>query len=107
MPNRPKITVEVCYALPRKQVIVKLDVSPDTTAAEALTLANLAIHFPDGTFPEPPWTLGVFAKEVSADTVLRAGDRVEVYRPLLADPKEVRRLRAEAGKVMSKGGGEV
>ncbi|MBY0345579.1 MAG: RnfH family protein [Neisseriaceae bacterium] len=106
MSNRPKITVEVCYALPRKQVLVKLDVSPDTTAEEVVVLANLDSHFPDGTFPSPPWMLGVFAKEVKADTILRAGDRVEVYRPLLADPKEVRRLRAEAGKVMSKGGGE-
>lgn len=107
MPNRPNITVEVCYALPRKQMILKLDVSPDTTAEEAVCLAKLAVYFPGGVFPSPPWVLGVFGKEVKAESVLRAGDRVEIYRPLLADPKEVRRLRAEAGKVMSKGGGEV
>jgi putative ubiquitin-RnfH superfamily antitoxin RatB of RatAB toxin-antitoxin module len=49
--------------------------------------------------------LGIFAKLVKADTVLRDKDRVEIYRPLIADPKEVRRKRAEEGKVMKKGGG--
>jgi uncharacterized protein len=49
--------------------------------------------------------LGVFAKLVKADTLLRDKDRVEIYRPLIADPKEVRRKRAEEGKVMKKGGG--
>ena len=49
--------------------------------------------------------LGVFAKLVKADTVLRDRDRVEIYRPLIADPKDVRRKRAEEGKVMKKGGG--
>jgi putative ubiquitin-RnfH superfamily antitoxin RatB of RatAB toxin-antitoxin module len=48
--------------------------------------------------------LGIFSKAIKPDTVLRAGDRVEIYRPLQADPKAVRRQRAEAGKGMSKGG---
>ena len=50
--------------------------------------------------------LGLFGKVSAADTVLREGDRVEIYRPLLADPKEVRRRRAAEGKAMRKGGGE-
>ena len=49
--------------------------------------------------------LGVFAKLVKGDAVLRDRDRVEIYRPLIADPKDVRRKRAEEGKVMKKGGG--
>ena len=48
----------------------------------------------------------VYAKVTALDTVLREHDRVEIYRPLLADPKEVRRRRAAEGKVMRKGGGE-
>ena len=49
--------------------------------------------------------LGIFGKLAKADTVLRDRDRIEIYRPLIADPKEVRRRRAEEGKVMKKGGG--
>jgi len=47
--------------------------------------------------------VGIFSKPCKLDTELRVGDRVEIYRPLIADPKEVRRKRAEAGKVMKKG----
>ena len=48
--------------------------------------------------------LGIFGKLVKTDTVLRDKDRIEIYRPLIADPKEVRRRRAEEGKAMKKGG---
>ena len=49
---------------------------------------------------------GVFAKLVKPDTVLRDRDRVEIYRPLIADPKEVRKQRAAEGKAMKKGAGD-
>jgi hypothetical protein len=51
--------------------------------------------------------LGIFGKLTKNDTVLRERDRVEIYRPLVADPKEVRRQRAAEGKVMKKGGGDL
>jgi putative ubiquitin-RnfH superfamily antitoxin RatB of RatAB toxin-antitoxin module len=50
--------------------------------------------------------LGIFGKLTKADAVVRDRDRIEIYRPLIADPKEVRRKRAEQGKVMKKGGGD-
>ena len=50
--------------------------------------------------------IGVFAKLAKADTVLRDRDRIEIYRPLIADPKEVRKQRAAEGKVMKKGAGD-
>ncbi|HEY0663313.1 MAG TPA: RnfH family protein, partial [Thiobacillaceae bacterium] len=50
--------------------------------------------------------VGIFSKLVKLDEKLRDRDRVEIYRPLIADPKEVRRKRAEEGKVTKKGGGE-
>jgi hypothetical protein len=53
-----------------------------------------------------PLDLGIFGRVVPAGQVLRAGDRVEIYRPLIADPKEVRKQRAAEGKVMKKGAGD-
>jgi hypothetical protein len=50
--------------------------------------------------------VGIFSKLVKLDEKVRDRDRVEIYRPLIADPKEVRRKRAEAGKVTKKGGGD-
>ena len=92
-----KIPVEVAYALPEKQEIVELEVQPGTTAQAAVEQSNIARHFPglvlDGA------RLGIFGKAVKADQVLLAGDRVEIYRPLLADPKEVRKKRAAEAKL--------
>ena len=51
--------------------------------------------------------LGIFGKHTAPETILREKDRVEIYRPLIADPKEIRRKRAEEGKAMKKGGGEL
>ncbi|HNN85792.1 MAG TPA: RnfH family protein, partial [Accumulibacter sp.] len=50
--------------------------------------------------------VGIFAKLTKLDAVLRDHDRIEIYRPLLADPKEIRKQRAAAGKVMKKGAGD-
>ena len=91
------ISVEVAYALPDKQRIVKLDVTPGTTALEAVTLSRL-----DEVFEELEvgnhLKIGVWGKAATADRVLAAGERVEIYRPLLVDPKEVRKARAAKAK---------
>jgi len=86
------IEVEVAYALPQRQVIAKVSVAVGTTAAEAISLSGIRSIFP-GIEEQPK--VGVFSRKVELDYQLRAGDRLEIYRPLLADPKEVRRRRAE------------
>lgn len=100
--TRP-IEVEVAYARHERQLIVKLTVAQGTTAQQAVELSRIAEQFPEIDLAN--LQLGVFGKAVKPDTVLREHDRVEIYRPLTADPKEVRRRRAEAGKVTKKGGG--
>lgn len=98
------IHVEVCYALRERQEIVQLRLPAGSTVQRAVEASGLLQKHPEIDLAKAN-KLGVFAKLVKADTVLRDKDRVEIYRPLIADPKEVRRKRAEEGKVMKKGGG--
>ena len=91
------ISVEVVYALPDKQRIVKLDVPPGTTALGAVTLSKLDEVF-DELVVGPDLKIGVWGKATTADRALAAGERVEIYRPLLVDPKEVRKARAAKAK---------
>jgi uncharacterized protein len=91
------IPVEVVFALPEKQRIVQLDVPVGTTAFEAVTLSEIDQVFDELTI-SPDLKLGVWGKAVTADRALEAGERVEIYRPLLADPKEVRKARAARAK---------
>jgi putative ubiquitin-RnfH superfamily antitoxin RatB of RatAB toxin-antitoxin module len=100
-----KITVEVAYALPAQQVILAMQVDEGTTIEQAVRASGLLEKFPDIDLAANK--VGVFGKLSKLETVLRDRDRVEVYRPLIADPKEVRRQRAELGKVMKKGGGDL
>lgn len=101
--SQKKIMVEVAYALPRQQLIVPINVAEGTTAEAAVIASGIIEKFPDIDISVNK--LGIFGKLVKPDTVLRDLDRVEIYRPLIADPKEVRRQRAAEGKVMKKGGG--
>lgn len=105
MANDNEITVEVAYALPQEQVVLSLSVLPGTTAQQAVELSGILNKFPEIDLARNK--LGIFAKLSKPDTVLRDRDRVEIYRPLIADPKEVRKKRAEEGKVMKKGAGEL
>lgn len=89
--------VEVAYALPEKQCVRGLYVSPGTTAGEAIVLSNIAAEFDDLVL-SPDLKLGIFGRAVAHTHPLANGDRVEIYRPLKIDPKEVRRQRAEAAK---------
>lgn len=88
------IEVEVVYAAVDDQALISLQVPVGTTVAQAIETSGIAERFPDVDFSQCP--VGIFAKLVDspAEQVLQAGDRIELYRPLLADPKEVRRLRA-------------
>jgi hypothetical protein len=93
MDNTEKIIIEVAYALPREQFLIALDVEPGTTAEEAVKLSGVLEKFPDIDLTKNK--VGVFGKVIKTDEVLRDKDRVEIYRPLIADPKESRRKRAE------------
>lgn len=93
MPDQQTITVEVAYAKPDKQSIIPLQVKPGTTLLEAIKLSGILEQFPEIDLEEAKY--GIFSKISQPETVLRAQDRVEIYRPLIADPKESRRIRAE------------
>lgn len=96
------IMVEVAYALPEQQSLLSLTVSVGTTAEQAIELSGLLRQHPDIDLQTSK--IGIFSKPCELDTVLRAKDRVEIYRPLIADPKAVRKQRAAEGKAMKKGG---
>jgi len=100
------IGVEVVYALKDRQEVVALKLPAGTSVQSAVEASGLMQKFPEIRLDKGGNKVGIFAKLVPLDTPLRDRDRVEIYRPLIADPKEVRRKRASAGKVMKKGGGD-
>lgn len=93
MDNSEKYFIEVTYALPEEQVLLTLDVEQGTTVEQAVKLSGILEQFSDIDLSKNK--LGIFGKLAKADQVLRDKDRVEIYRPLIADPKESRRKRAE------------
>ena len=99
-----KINIEVVYALPNEQTLLKQSVPAGTTLAEAIKASGILEKYPEIDLASNK--LGIFSKLTKAEAVLRDKDRIEIYRPLIADPKEVRRKRAEEGKAMKKGGGD-
>ena len=100
------IRVEIVYALADVQKVIDLDVAEGTTLGQAVEKSGLLDEFPEIELGGRNKT-GIWNKLAKLDAVLRDRDRIEVYRPLIADPKEVRRQRAAEGKVMKKGAGEL
>ena len=90
------IDIEVVYGLPHKQVLLSLQVPVGSTIEEAVGLSGIDKHFPDADFNA--LKVGVFGRAERLSTEIKAGERIEIYRPLTADPKEMRRLRAEKMK---------
>lgn len=101
--EKPSINVEVAYAMAQKQVVRKVNVDAGTTLGAAIVQSGIMMDFPDLELENAK--VGIYGKAASMVTVIKEGDRIEVYRPLIADPKEVRRKRAAEGKAMKKGGG--
>ena len=99
-----QISVEVVYALPAKQELLTVRLNEGATVRQAIESSGLLQKYPEIDLAKNK--LGIFAKLTKRDSVLRDRDRVEIYRPLIADPKEVRKQRAAEGKVMKKGPGE-
>ena len=98
------IQVEVVYALPQRQEVVTVKLPEGASARQAVEASGLLEKYPDIELDRRN-KLGIYAKLVKADSELRDRDRVEIYRPLIADPTAVRKKRADEGKVMKKGGG--
>ena len=100
MPDQ--IMVEVAFALPEKQLIIPVRVHKDCTVQEAIKESGIESKFDEIDLSIND--VGIFGKLTTLDAKLRDRDRVEIYRPLIADPKEIRRKRAAEGKDMKKGG---
>jgi hypothetical protein len=104
MANAEKIHVEVAYALPHKQLILALEVAADATLEQVIQASGILQQFPDIDLRRN--RVGVFGKLGKLTDTLHPGDRVEIYRPLIADPKVVRKQRAAQGKQMKKDAGK-
>lgn len=108
MANDAAITVEVAYATPQRQRIIEVTVLPGTSALDAVLQSGIAREFPEikpGTA-----SMGIFSKPLDGKALplpqeyqLKARDRVEIYRPLLIDPKDARLARAAKVKAARKG----
>mgnify|MGYP000029426756 CR=1 FL=1 len=92
------ISVEVAYALPHEQKIVSLQVQDDCSAYEAVVQSRIVEMYPQIDIDKDP--MGIFGKSIRnpKDVILKEGQRVEIYRPLIADPKEARAKRAAKAK---------
>ena len=86
------LEIEIVYGLVDRQVLKGMTVAEGTTVREAALQSGLEVEFLELDLQQAP--LGIFGKVVKDETVLRDGDRIEVYRPLLIDTKEARRKRA-------------
>lgn len=91
-----RIQVEVVYALPDKAFLRKVSVEPGATAEQAIEASGVLLSHPEIDLAKQK--IGIFSRTVKLGQALEHGDRVEIYRPLLADPREVRKRRAEKAK---------
>lgn len=100
-----QIHVEVVYGRQYRQKVAKVILNEGATLREAVERSGLLAEFPEIDLAKNK--LGIWNKLAKLDAVVRDKDRVEIYQPLIADPKEVRKQRAAEGKVMKKGGGDI
>jgi putative ubiquitin-RnfH superfamily antitoxin RatB of RatAB toxin-antitoxin module len=95
------MTVEVAYARTDEQRIVKLQIPTGCSVQQAIEQSGLLTTYIEIDLTQHK--VGIFGKLSTLTTALQPGDRVEIYRPLIADPKEARKKRAAQGKPMKKG----
>lgn len=87
-----QIAVEIVYALPDMQIMKRLDVAEGTTADNAIAQSGILEMFPEIDLTKNRY--GIFGKLIKCGTILHHRDRVEIYRPLVIDPKDARRKRS-------------
>jgi putative ubiquitin-RnfH superfamily antitoxin RatB of RatAB toxin-antitoxin module len=84
--------IEIAYAKPQQQCLLSLEVPAEATAQQAIEQSGILEQFPEIDLNIN--RVGIFSKPCKLDQILQAGDRIEIYRPLIADPKEARKSRA-------------
>lgn len=105
MAEPESLSIEIAYALPQRQELVHVQLPTGSIVHQAIEASGLMQKYAEIDLKKNK--VGVFGKLTKLDAPLRNRDRVEIYRPLLADPKEVRKKRADEGKAMKKGGGDL
>lgn len=88
-----KIHVEVAYATPLRQEVLTIEVPLDSTIAAAIQQSGICLLFPEINLMTQP--VGIFGKRCTLSDRVYEGDRIEIYRPLIIDPKEARRVKAK------------
>jgi uncharacterized protein len=91
--NAGEMRIQICYARPDLQILRELTVAEGTTLGDAIRLSGIAREFTDIDLTS--CRVGIYGKIKSLEAHLREGDRIEIYRPLRADPKDARRRRAQ------------
>jgi len=94
-----KFEVELVFALADEQLLRSVDVEPGTTVAEVIAKSDISSAFPEHAIDH--LAVGIWGREVGRDQIVKAGDRVEIYRPLELDPREARRRLALSGRTMN------
>lgn len=102
--SEAQIAVEVVFAKPGEQALEQLHVPVDATVEAVIRQSGLLERFPEIDLSSNK--VGIFGKATALAAKLNDGDRIEIYRPLIADPKEARKKRAAEGKAMKKGARE-
>lgn len=92
----PLIQVEVVYALPQQQTVLSISVLAGTNVQQVIEQSGILQQYPEIDLASN--MVGVFGRQVKLESCLLDGDRIEIYRALLADPKDIRRRRAEQAK---------
>jgi len=101
MASPDTFTIEVVYPLPHEQLLMKAQVPNGSSIRDGIQASGILTHYPE--LDLDTLEAGIFGKLAKLDTPVRERDRIEIYRPLIADPKVVRKQRAAEGKVMKKG----
>ncbi|MDN3651685.1 RnfH family protein [Thalassotalea ponticola] len=92
-----QVSIEVVYALPNEQTLMSLLVDEGATVEQAIAESGICHQYPEIDLQVNK--VGIWNKAVKLQQVVQDGDRIEIYRPLIADPKEVRKRRAEKAKL--------
>lgn len=92
MAGAESVRVEVAYALAHRQMVITVELPAGVTLRDAILHSGICRHFPE--IDPDHCTAGVHGRPRALDSTLRDGDRVEIYRPLIADPRDSRRRRA-------------
>ncbi len=100
MEQSERVAVSVVYALPERQSVVALELPVGSSALEAVQRSGLLERYPDIT--SRTLELAIFGRRITVATLLKNGDRVEILRPLMHDPKETRRQLAGRGQTMGR-----